>query len=111
MTAPGARFMPVHRPDDTTRDECWLWCPACEDLHPIHFGPNGWGWDGNADAPTFTGSILAKGARDGSDWLCHSFIRAGQWEFLSDCTHALAGQTAPMAPFPDWLQETWGGAE
>ena len=34
---------------------------------------------------------------------CHSFIRAGRWEFLPDCAHALAGQTVAMVPLPDWL--------
>ena len=34
---------------------------------------------------------------------CHSFIRNGQWQFLSDSAHRLAGQTVPMVPLPDWL--------
>lgn len=34
---------------------------------------------------------------------CHSFIRSGQWQFLADCAHKLAGQTVPMVPVPDWL--------
>ena len=28
--------------------------------------------------------------------VCHSFVRAGQIEFLGDCTHEFAGQTVPM---------------
>lgn len=31
---------------------------------------------------------------------CHSFLRAGRWEFLSDSAHALAGQTVDMVPLP-----------
>jgi len=34
---------------------------------------------------------------------CHSFIRAGQWQFLTDSAHALAGQTVDLAPLPDWI--------
>ena len=34
---------------------------------------------------------------------CHSFIQNGQWQFLSDCAHALAGKTVPMEPLPDWF--------
>lgn len=34
---------------------------------------------------------------------CHSFIREGQWQFLGDCEHKLAGQTVPMVPVPDWM--------
>jgi len=36
---------------------------------------------------------------------CHSFLKAGVWEFLGDCAHALAGQNIPMVPLPDWLVE------
>lgn len=34
---------------------------------------------------------------------CHSFIRDGRWQYLSDTAHRLAGQTVPMVPVPDWL--------
>jgi hypothetical protein len=34
---------------------------------------------------------------------CHSFLRAGVWEFLSDSAHSLAGQNVPMVPLPDFL--------
>lgn len=33
--------------------------------------------------------------------VCHSFVRAGRIEFLGDCTHALAGQTVPLPPWPE----------
>lgn len=32
---------------------------------------------------------------------CHSFVTDGVMQFLSDCTHELAGKTAPIAPLPD----------
>lgn len=32
---------------------------------------------------------------------CHSFLRAGVWEFLSDSAHSLAGQSVPMVPIPE----------
>lgn len=31
---------------------------------------------------------------------CHSFLRAGRWEFLGDSAHQLAGQTVDMVPLP-----------
>lgn len=31
---------------------------------------------------------------------CHSFLRAGRWEFLDDSAHGLAGQTVDMVPLP-----------
>lgn len=35
--------------------------------------------------------------------MCHSFLKAGVWQFLSDCTHAMAGQSVPAVPVPQWL--------
>jgi hypothetical protein len=60
-------------------------------------GPT-WTWDGNETAPTFDPSILVQ-----ARIRCHSYLRAGMWEFLSDCEHALAGRTVDMVPLPDWL--------
>lgn len=85
---------------------CWLWCPGCEEAHRIQVvGTDGsmpegpcWEWDGNELSPTFNPSLLCTGAKR-----CHSFIRSGQWQFLEDCDHALAGQTVAMVPLPDWL--------
>lgn len=34
---------------------------------------------------------------------CHSFVQSGQWQFLTDSAHALAGQTVDMVPLPDWF--------
>ena len=103
----------------------WLWCPACEDAHTISFDhPDGWTWDGNETTPTISPSILATGTQwkhgdtfykpnhkvePGGEIRCHSFVRAGVWQFLADCTHALAGQTAPMVPLPDWLNDDYVG--
>jgi hypothetical protein len=84
---------------------CWTWCPACDEAHVFKVvGKDGtvptpcWGWDGNVDEPTFEGSLLHTHLVT-----CHSFLRVGAWQFLGDCTHAMAGQTAPMVPLPDWL--------
>lgn len=90
----------------------WVWCPGCEEASIFHvaredgslpaFGPC-WEWDGNLESPTISPSLLTQGGRQGSGHVCHSFIRDGKWEFLTDSTHALAGQTVPMVPLPDWL--------
>jgi hypothetical protein len=34
---------------------------------------------------------------------CHSFLKNGQWQFLGDSTHRLAGGTSQMVPLPDWI--------
>lgn len=44
----------------------------------------------------------------GSKTTCHSFVKAGQWEFLGDCTHHLKGQTVAATVPPDgwpWTEE------
>ena len=93
-------------------------CP-CGDHHRVTAA---WGFNGDMERPTFTPSVLvrsghyAPGARSEDCWctynkehpddaapftcyVCHSFVTDGQVHFLSDCTHALAGQTVPL---PDW---------
>ena len=85
-----------------------VWCPGCEEPHQVRTkgGTFQWGWDGVLNPLTIEGSILTKGGRNGSDHACHSFIRGSQWQFLTDSTHTLAGQTVPLAPFPDyWNRE------
>jgi hypothetical protein len=72
-------------------------CPGCAQLHQIHTKPNGWTWDGSTDVPTFSPSVLVQGPLGGvADGRCHSFVRSGRIEFLSDCSHALAGQTVDL---------------
>lgn len=71
-----------------------VWCPACQEHHaPIE---GRWTFNGDFERPTFSPSLVV-----GGKYHCHSFIRDGYWEYLSDCTHAMAGQTVPMED-PDW---------
>lgn len=105
------------------------WCQGCESSHRIQVGDGPgprWGWNGNAELPTFTPSVLVtgrdfteKGEADFEAWhaagcpdrngepfesvdvRCHTFITGGQVQFLSDCTHALAGQTLPLPDLPE----------
>lgn len=100
-----------------------FWCPGCEGMHSIPVqpdNPNGWGFNGDYDKPTFTPSILVQAGHYAPGWQgpkcwcntdlpnchykcvrCHSFVTNGQIQFLSDCTHALAGKTVPLTPQPD----------
>jgi hypothetical protein len=69
-------------------------CPGCRGPQHIPVkGPNAWGFNGDMDRPTFTPSILT---RKGDNYICHSFVTDGRIRFLSDCTHALAGQTVDL---------------
>lgn len=83
------------------------WTPPAEFY--VHRG--GWTWNGSATRPTFMPSILVtyNGPDAGQDQgdgrrappaVCHSFVVDGAMQFLGDCTHALAGQTVPIPPWP-----------
>jgi hypothetical protein len=78
-----------------------FWCPACDSVHGIQFEPVRWTWNGDLERPTISPSILSNvgGACPGQP-ICHSFVRDGQIEFLSDCTHAMAGHTVDLPPWP-----------
>lgn len=85
-----------------------FWCPGCDGAHRVMVGEGDgprWGWNGSADRPTFTPSVLVtyNGRDAGQDGaphaVCHSFVTDGRIAFLADCTHALAGQTVDI---PEW---------
>lgn len=105
-----------------------FWCPGCKSSHRISHGAGSgprWGWNGDADKPTFTPSVLMRQGHYAYDqprdtcWctynaaqkakgekpspftceICHSFVTDGRIQFLGDCTHELAGQTVDL---PDW---------
>lgn len=102
-----------------------FWCPGCDGAHMITVKTGvdqigaAWGYNGNAEAPTFTPSILLNAHTwhppvNGENlaefkrkpWpqkkvssVCHSFVTDGKIQFLDDCTHALAGQTVDLPDF------------
>lgn len=81
----------------------WIQCPGCDDPHRVALdGPHAWTWDGDEEQPTIYPSILVLGGAP--DGVCHSFVSQGAWIFLADSTHALAGQTVPVVPLPEWLR-------
>lgn len=98
-------------------------CPGCKCAHAVwvektHSNGSIWGYNGNPEKPTFTPSILVRGTKRMTDdeaarimagekinpvpFVCHSFVTDGKIQFLSDCTHELAGQTVEI---PDWDAE------
>lgn len=103
-----------------------FWCPGCKETHVIRVRQAegerpSWTWNGDAERPTFSPSILVRSGHhmpgwngptcycnskdpDGEDWgfsceVCHSFVTDGRIQFLGDCTHALAGQTVDLPPY------------
>ena len=95
-----------------------FWCPGCDGAHQVGVGAGPgprWGYNGDADRPTFSPSILVRGTQPLTDeerdaimagepfeprsLVCHSFVRDGRIQFLGDCTHELAGQTVDLPDF------------
>lgn len=94
-----------------TYDSLAFACPGCAEMYGgdgLHMLPvnssavsPAWSWDGNLDEPTLSPSILTRYPHPDGERVCHSFLRAGVFEFLADCTHSLAGQHVPMPDLPD----------
>ena len=102
---------------DSRYDALMVWCPGCQEydeerafggLHMLPVtGDNKkrptWGWNGDLVFVTLDPSILTKTTRHDREFICQSFLKAGQWQFLGDSTHTLASRTVPMVPLPDWV--------
>ena len=80
-----------------------VYCPACEFPHEFD---NRWAYNNNPDSPTFspsmnirTGPFPPGTKREGQIDICHSFVREGKIEYLSDCTHSMAGKTVDLPRF------------
>jgi len=102
-----------------------FWCPGCNTSHAVIIAADRWSGPGDIERPTFQPSILvrsghyaehhkpgdpcwctyyaenppAPGERRFECSICHSFVTDGRIQFLSDCTHALAGQTVDLPAF------------
>ena len=107
-----------------------FWCPGCQRVHQVKVGEGAgprWSYNNNPDKPSFIPSVLlksghyAEAGHPGNCWcdfkeragqdapfscmVCHSYITEGKIQFLSDCTHALAGQTVDLPVFPGYRVE------
>lgn len=114
---------------DSSYEALMFWCPGCEQptedggtqggLHmlPVNSSTKSpsWGFDGNLKQPTLTPSILTSMAHarrrsapgeplvDVGQFTCHSFLVAGVFQFLGDCTHQYANQHVPLPDLPAWV--------
>jgi len=95
---------------DVIRTVHCYWCPGCDSLHCIAILPDrqsngaGWSFTGTLECPTYAPSQLTKWkGKDDKEFVCHTYIREGNIEFLNDCTHALKEKTVPLPPLPDWF--------
>lgn len=112
MTEPVA--MVRHVTDGDLRyDALMFCCPGCKGdnggtgLHLLPISDTQgrrprWTWNGNLEAPTLDPSIMTKFGKDGQ-FVCHSYLRDGVFQFLDDCTHKYKGQHVPLEPLPLWV--------
>lgn len=83
-------------------------CPGCDSLHVVNIQPPGpvWSFNGDSDKPTLSPSIRVtwpanpNATEEFKEWrterVCHSFVKDGMIQFLSDCYHPLAGKTVEL---------------
>jgi hypothetical protein len=108
-----AKFHPIANTHNGDMSHMFF-CPGCNEHHGIitNRGATGgpvWDFNGDLDRPTVSPSILVTwpanpdASEEFKEWRterrCHSFIREGKIQYLSDCTHELAGQTIEI---PEW---------
>lgn len=95
-----------------------FYCQGCKCHHGV---TDSWQFNNDLNKPTFSPSILVRstklteqGEADYEQWckagypnrngkpldhvptVCHSFVTDGKIQYLSDCTHELAGQTVEL---------------
>ena len=71
--------------DDYALARLSMHCLNVRDVHKfVNRDPNN---------PTFEPSLMWNFTQS---YICHSYIRNGMIQFLSDCTHPLVGQTVPL---------------
>jgi hypothetical protein len=101
-------------------DRHFHWCPACDEAHPL---PDGWTFNGDFERPTFTPSFKHSGMQRvivdrkwTGEWVrdaagnpaprvCHYILMAGVLNFCADCSHAMAGKSAPLQPWPEGVAD------
>jgi hypothetical protein len=86
----------------TQDNNIFFWCPGCNESHNVRIeGEHKWEYNQNVDKPTFYPSVLVSCSGGIPTARCHSFVKDGQIQFLTDCTHELAGQTVDLPELPE----------
>lgn len=101
---------------ESRQEQLLFECPGCGEMHAVRVRPSKdgapgpvWTWNGSLDLPTFEPSLLVRWTHGETHQprVCHSFVHDGQIEFLTDCTHALAGEMVDLAE----VDKRWEGTE
>ncbi len=73
-----------------TGNQYYFHCPGCDMVHGVG---KSWEFNGDLEKPTFSPSVLVIGP---PGLRCHSYIKNGMIQFLSDCHHGLKNQTIEL---------------
>ncbi len=72
-----------------------FYCPGCKDPHIFDVRNDdkhpSWNFNGDLQNPTVSPSILITGVHR-----CHLYLVDSHIQYLSDCSHDLAGKTIPL---------------
>lgn len=109
-----------------------FYCAGCDMVHRVDIGSGvvgrDWTWNGSVVAPTFEPSVLVRYDQMSAAgrercrvfrekhgrWpdmnevpydvhnVCHSYVREGFIQYLSDTTHRLANNTVPLVDYELW---------
>lgn len=86
---------------DDTANVLEFYCQGCKAFHAVAVGENKvglpvWEWNHDLDNPTLSSSVLVRSWNKGVEHKCHSFIKNGKIQYLTDSSHDLAGKTTDM---------------
>jgi len=114
--------MPKAILSETNPTHVGFYCEGCKHMHYVNTAPQQsgplWGFNGDLESPTLTPSVLnrtghycqgqkqppdcwncndaAANGYEGMCSVCHIFVTDGMIEYLSDCTHHMAGKKVPL---------------
>lgn len=92
------KFIQYKHSDGTFHHPQYLYnCPGCGFEHAFALKKDGGHHDFNMDLnnPTVSPSLVQDFSPT-HEHMCHSFIKEGKIQFLTDCWHSLKGQTVEL---------------
>lgn len=85
----------THNGEKYHHDQYEYMCLGCGYTHVFALKEEGGhhNWNNDYENPTVAPSLVQNFV---PDKMCHSFIKEGKIQYLTDCTHHLAGQTVEL---------------
>lgn len=87
----------LYKSQDGQTEQVWICCPGCNCQHGFTIKQPGfvpWTFNGDFEKPTFSPSMLVFASNP--EIRCHSYVKDGKIQFLSDCFHQLKNKTVDL---------------